>query len=573
MKKKEKFYITTPIYYVNWPPHIWHFYTSLVVSVIARYNKILWKEVKFTTWTDENSQKTLQMAKEKNMKIIDYLDEVADTHKQVRDFFAFPYNDFIRTTETRHHNLVREVLQKIYEIWDIYKWVYEWMYCLWCEAFKKEDDLFLDTISKEKICPDHLKTPQKIKEKNYFFKLQRYQTWLEGFYEKNPEFIIPDFRFNEVKEFVKRWLEDFSVSRETNKFWVKLPFDETQVSYVWFDALFNYYTSCKYPNSFKFSPKKLWETKDIWNDLSFWSPDLQVVWKDIIRFHGIYWPVMLASYFWLWEEKNWILKYKESDKEKLPQQILTTWFFTIDGQKISKTIWNVIEPVEYSKKYSKELLTLYIFSAFPIWNDGDFDKKQAILTYNSKLANNLWNLVNRVIVLSLKLETQNWKLDSGIKDEKIISLLSYLRYSFFYILTEKQDKDIVIALKKTWENIKTPSRWKFYDYDLKWILDEIFFMLDKLNKYVDENEPWKLINDNKNKAGEVLYTTAEWLRQVWLYLYPFFPEKMQEMFEKFWLKNYSEILENWWLEELLEKKEVFFIKEKWKVLFERFDVL
>jgi len=392
MTKKQNFYITVPIYYVNGVPHIGHFYSSIIADCIARHNRILGKNVKFSTWVDENSQKAITVAQEKNMWIMEYLDEMAWVHKWVWDNLKINYTDFIRTTEDRHHKFVREVLQKSFDKGDIYEGEYEWMYCVGCEAFKKDEDLVFLNIQQNitfpitdkvkvndniiKVCPDHLKTPDTIKEKNYVLKLSKYGKFLEEFYENNPDFIIPSDRFNEVKAFVKRWLEDFSISRETNTFWIKLPFDENQVTYVWYDALFNYLTVCQN-----------------WNE-DFWPANLHVVWKDIIRFHGIYWPAMLKS---AWYE--------------LPKQILTTGFFTVDWQKISKTLGNVIDPVEFSEKYSRDLLTLYLLSSFNIGQDWDFDQKQAILTYNAKLANNLWNLVNRVVVLSLKLSEKIWILE------------------------------------------------------------------------------------------------------------------------------------------------------------------
>ena len=240
-----------------------------------------------------------------------------------------------------------EIFKIAFDNWDIYEWEYEWMYCIWCEAFKKDDDLI--ERDWKKVCPDHLKEPDKIKEKNYFFKLSKYENDLIEFYEKNPNFVIPSDRFNEVKAFVKRWLEDFSVSRETNKFGVKLPFDEEQVTYVWYDALFNYITVCQ------------------WGNENFWPADLHVVGKDIIRFHAIYWPAMLMS---AWYE--------------LPKQILTTWFFTVDWHKISKSLWNVIDPVEFSEKYSKEIFEMvenYLSDAKHFESKDDFVNAFAALNY------------------------------------------------------------------------------------------------------------------------------------------------------------------------------------------------
>lgn len=547
---KDTFFVTTPIYYTNGIPHIGHAYSSIIADSLARYNKINWKRVKFSTWVDENSQKALDKALEQGMEIMPYLDMMAAEHKAVWDWLKIEYTDFIRTTEERHHKLVSEVLQKSFDNWDIYEGEYEWMYCVGCESFKKDEDLvYMNKTTGEtfpisdkvkvndniiKVCPDHLKTPQTIKEKNYFFRLSKYQDFLMDYFEKNPEFVVPADRFNEVKAFVKRGLEDFSISRETNKFGIKLPFDPSQVTYVWYDALFNYVTVCK--------------TSDKWKDESeFWPADLHIVGKDIIRFHAIYWPAMLHS---AWYE--------------LPKQILTTWFFTVNWQKISKSLGNAIDPVEFSAKYSKDLLTLYLLSSFNIGQDWDFSELQAVLTYNAKLANNLGNLVNRVVVLSLKLENESgklfWDLDMSKFDNSWVFDINNLT------LEDKIKFDIKLFY---WE-VKN----QFNLLNLKWCIDYTFSFLDSLNKFADEKQPWQTIKETEKQeeTREVLYTIAEWLRQVGLALYPFFPEKMSEMFDKLGLKNYSELLEAGKLQELIDKSETFYIKEKWNPLFARIEL-
>jgi len=534
MKEKNKFYVTTPIYYWNWLPHVGHFYSSVIANTIYKFHKISWYNSRFTTWIDENSQKAVIKAEEAWMPIMDYLDSMAKEHKKVWEFFNFDYTDFIRTTSDRHHKLVQKVLAHCYDKWDIYEWIYEWMYCVGCEAFKKDDDLI--EYEGKNVCPDHLKEPDQLKEKNYFFKLSKYQTWMEEFYEANPDFVNPNFRYNEVIAFTKRWLEDFSISRETNTFGIPLPFDKTQVTYVWFDALFNYYTACNYSRWGDRDNDNFIDERDFWEE----NPNkVHVIWKDIVRFHAIFWPAMLASYFDLWEEIDWVLHYKKEDIKYLPSQVLTGWFFTVDGQKMSKSIWNVIEPVEYSKQYSKELLTLYMLSAFPIGNDWDYDRKDAILTYNAKLANNFGNLLNRVVVLGSKL----WG-ELKVEQKHKISFTKYNK-----IFSENLLK-----------------------YDLKSALDETFVFLDSLNKFVDEEKPWELLKNNPKKAEEVLFDLAEWLRQVWLNLYSFFPEKMGELFERLGLEKYVEELEKGNLEELRNKTEIFKIVKKDWILFERFEL-
>lgn len=543
---EDKFFITTPIYYTNGIPHIGHSYSSIIADTIARYQKINGKKVKFSTWVDENSQKAIQKAEELGMEIMPYLDMMASKHKAVWDGLNIEYTDFIRTTEQRHRDLVQKVLKICRKRGDIYEWVYEWMYCIGCEAFKKDDDLI--HIDKETglkverpvsgktkaVCPDHLTEPQKIKEKNYFFRLSAYQDFLLDFYTKNPEFVVPQDRFNEVIAFVKRGLEDFSISRETNTFGIPLPhppFDENQVAYVWFDALFNYVTVCK-------------ENQEWKDDSKFWPADLHIVGKDIIKFHAIYWPAMLKSAGY-----------------ELPHQILTTWFFTVNGQKISKSLGNVIDPVEFSEKYSKDLLTLYLLSSFNIWQDWDFDEKQAIFTYNAKLANNLGNLVNRVVVLSLKL----WWILKSSKDilNQVVNFPIWSEWS------------VTTNLKSVFINFYNNVKEWYENYNLKLILDESFSFLDKLNKFADEKQPWQMIKyeSKQEETRDILFTIAEWLRQVGLALYPFFPEKIAEMFVKLGLEKYAERLEKWELEKLISEKPTFEIKEKWENLFNRIEIL
>jgi methionyl-tRNA synthetase len=288
--------------------------------------------------------------------------------------------------------------------------------------------------------------------------------------------------------------------------------------------------------------------------MKFWPADLHVVWKDIIRFHAIYWPAMLKSAWY-----------------QLPKQILTTGYFTVDWQKISKSLWNAIDPVEFCNKYWKDLLTLYILSSFNIWQDWDFDQKQAILTYNAKLANNLGNLLNRVVVLSLKLWWDTW-----------LYIKKYRRFSWINTPFENKNYDNKIYLDNITDEIfekldflNLNLKNLYINYNLKWALDNTFKFLDELNNFTTKKEPWQTLKDETKteETRDVLYTIAEWLRQVWLNLYPFFPEKMWEMFNSLWLEWYVEKLEAGNLEELRNKQEVFKIKDKWEILFKRIDLV
>lgn len=491
---KTPFYLTTPIYYSNWVPHIWHAYSSFLADTIASYKKYSWYDVRFTTGVDENSQKIVESAQSAWKSLEVYTNEMAAIHKNIWDSIGINYTNFVRTTSDSHRVFVQEVLQKTYDAWDIYLGEYHGLYCVWCEAYKKEKDLI------DGKCPDHPnKEIEHIEEKNYFFRLSKYQDALLEFYKNNPDWIVPRSRYNEIIEFVKDWLEDFSISRETNTFGIPLPFDTSHVTYVWFDALYSYMST-------------LGDELDI-----FWPADLHIIGKDIIKFHWIYWPAMLMSAGY-----------------PLPKNILTTGHFTVDWQKMSKTIGNVIDPVAYSETYSRDALLLYLFSAFPIGEDGDFDNKQALVVYNAKLSNNLWNLLSRVITLSLKL----W---GNIATSHTDSIESY--------------------------------EWYVHDmnrYALKDALEGIFEYASNINKYIDETAPWKLdIETDKASLENILATCLVHLRRTAIMLIPFFGEKMESLLvsigtpydTSLTLKENLEIIPN-----------VFSIPTKPNSLYPRYDV-
>lgn len=343
------FYVTTPIYYSNGIPHIGHAYASFIADVLAKHRRNLGFEVKFSTGVDENSQKVVEKAAEAGMGIMEYCDSMAGKHQAIWDGLGITYTDFVRTTTDQHKAFVQGVLQKSFDNGDIYLGEYEGLYCVGCEAFKKASDL-----TEDGLCPDHKKKPDVIKEKNYFFRLSKYEAALKELFAKNPDFIVPRTRGNEVVSFIEEGLEDFSISREGSTFGIPLPFDGSHVTYVWYDALFNYVSACE------------------GGDEKFWPADVHVVGKDIIRFHAIFWPAMLMSAGYA-----------------LPKNILATGHFTIDGQKISKSLGNAIDPVEFCGQYPKELLLLYLLTSFPIGQDGDFSVEQAVNAFNAKLANNL----------------------------------------------------------------------------------------------------------------------------------------------------------------------------------------
>ena len=480
----KKFFITTPIYYSNWIPHIGHSYSSLLADVIARYKRLLWYNVKFSTGVDENSQKVYQKAEEKKLKVEDYLDLMASKHKQVWDWLDISYTDFIRTTSQIHRKTVEDFLKKVYTKKDIYKWKYSWLYCIWCEAFKKETDL--TQYNWKKVCPDHLTEPVKLEEENYFFKLTKYESKLKKFFKDNPDFIIPDFRYSEVKSFVNKWLEDFSISRQSNKIWIPLPFDSQNVTYVWFDALINYISVC-------------------WDNRQFWPADMHIMAKDIVRFHAIYWPAMLMSAGY-----------------SLPKKEIVTWFLTIEWQKISKTIWNVIDPVKLSKQYSRDALVLYLFYDVKVGNDIDFSWERFKNMYNSMLIWWWWNLIFRACKLAHKFNITDIEVD--VQDLKQIDN-KLLDWIVDWTITQKIENYIDNADLQTFVRL-----W----YDL----------VQATNKYIDEKQPWKLIKQNETEWNQVLWNIVWLVIKLGVLSAGFFLDSWEKINNIFWL-NTTQTDKNW----------------------------
>ena len=361
LSKSKKFYITTPIYYVNDRPHIGHAYTTIAADMLARYHRLQGDEVTFLTGTDENAQKTVDAAAKSGEDVKAYTDRLADIWKSTWDKLDISNTDFIRTTEERHIRVVQEIWKRIWDNGDIYKGKYEGLYCNGHETFMKETDLV------DGICPDHKTKPEWIVEENYFFNLKKYEKDLLKFYEDNPDFVTPVNRLNEVKSFVQQGLENISVSREKQKWGIPVPSDPKHVIYVWFDALINYISAVGI---------------DGWIEH---PADIHTVGKDIIRFHAVIWPAMLLS-----------------AKLPLPRQIMTNGFFTIDGIKISKSLGNAIDPVELVDKYGVDALRYFLLREIPYGEDGDFSETKFRERYNGELANGLGNFAARVLTLACK---------------------------------------------------------------------------------------------------------------------------------------------------------------------------
>ncbi|MDP1694640.1 MAG: methionine--tRNA ligase, partial [Candidatus Woesearchaeota archaeon] len=350
-----KFYITTPIYYVNDIASIGHAYTTIAADVLARWHRLLGDDVFFLAGLDENSQKTITAAKKLGVKDIKaYTDTMAKKWQQTWKTLEISNDDFIRTTEERHKKVVEEFFMKVMSKGDIYKGNYEGLYCEGCEDFVKETDLV------QGKCQYHKTEPKKISEENYFFKLSKYQKQVLTHIQKNPEFVGPTSRRNEVISFIEQGLKDISISRPITDWGIPLPIDKEHVFWVWFDALINYISA---------TPK-------------YWPAQVQLMGKDIIKFHCIIFPAMLLSAGY-----------------KLPERLFAHGFLTRDGQKMSKSLGNVVDPLQIAKDYGVDTLRYYLLREIPFGQDGDFSETALKARLNNELNTDIGNLVSRVLTL------------------------------------------------------------------------------------------------------------------------------------------------------------------------------
>ncbi|MDR2415948.1 MAG: methionine--tRNA ligase [Candidatus Peribacteria bacterium] len=383
----KKFFITTPIYYANGLPHIGHANSSFIADFYARWKRLLGYEVKFSTGLDENGQKMVEKAESEGKKVKERLDYVAEKSLKTRKELQISYTDFIRTTDTDHHQFVQSVLQKIYKKGNdevhneqnaIYLGEYQGLYCVGCEAFKHPRDL-----TPEGLCPDHLTKPEIIAEKNWFFNLKNYAFVFEQLRKDNPRFVEPEHRFNEVKAFVQSGLENFSISRENKHtgIGIPLPRDAEQITYVWFDALLNYITVC-----YRNGENGKFRSKD--------TEILHILGKDIVKFHATYRPAMLEA-----------AGFRQPDKE------FVTGYLTVDGQKMSKSLGNVLDPVEIAREYDRDALVFYLLYDVAIGLDGDFSWDRFRGTREKMLIGGRGNLVNRVANLGKKYGVKQGKFD------------------------------------------------------------------------------------------------------------------------------------------------------------------
>jgi len=469
MSKKEKFYLTTAIPYANASPHIGFALELLYTDVMARYQRMLGKDVYFLTGADVHGQKMFKTAKESNIPVEELAAKNSAEFENLDDRWNITNNDFIRTSEKRHEDRAQEFWKAAEKSGDIYKKKYSGLYCVGCEAFKTEKDLV------DGKCPDHHKEPELLEEENYFFKLSKYQEPLEFLFEKNKDFVYPESRYNEMYNVLKNGLEDISISRSKDKLpWgIPVPGDKTQVMYVWFDALTNYVTALGYSEDEKLLKK-------------YWPADAHVIGKEINRFHSLLWPAMLMS-----------------AGLELPKNIAVHGWMTVDGQKMSKTIGNVIDPMEIVAKYPLESVRYFLMREIPFDNDGDYSDAKFKERFNADLANGLGNLTNRVLSMVVK-----------YCDGKVPQV------------EEKNDKLIKYLSDDIW-----PTYRKFMDV---WRFDRALETVSKFithcDQMISDQKPWTRAKEGKmSEVSDLLYHLCESLRHIAVMIYPVMPETSEKI--------------------------------------------
>lgn len=473
--EKEKFYITTPIYYPSGQFHIGHCYTTIIADAIARYKRLKGFDVFFQTGTDEHGQKIEKKAEEKGVTPIEYVNPIIEDAKDLWKSLQISYDYFIRTTDEEHVAAVQKIFKKMYDNGDIYKSEYKGLYCTPCESFWTESQL-----DEEGHCPDCHREVHEVSEESYFFKLSKYQDRLVKFYDENPNFILPLTRKNEMlNNFIKPGLEDLCVSRTSFKWGIPVDFDNDHVVYVWVDALTNYITSLGYPD----------ENNELFK--KYWPADLHLVGKEIVRFHTIIWPCMLMSL-----------------GLPLPKQVFGHGWLVINGGKISKSVGGYKDPREYINEYGVDAVRYFALREVPFGNDGNFSEDALIARTNADLVNTLGNLVNRTIAMSKKY------FDSKVENSNVY---------------EEVDDSLINYAKM----LPSIVEGKMNSLKVNEALEDIFELLKRSNKYIDDTTPWILAKDESksDRLKTVLYNLLESIRISSVLLRAFIPSTSERIFK------------------------------------------
>ncbi len=470
---KNTYYISTPIYYPSDKLHIGHAYTTTAADAVSRFKRLEGKDVLFVTGSDEHGQKIEKIAKEKGKAPIAYVDEIVATFKDLWERLNISYDEFVRTTESRHEKVVQEIFMRAYKNGDIYKSRYKGWYCTPCENFLLERQL------DNAMCPDCGRPVEMVEEESYFFKMSKYQDRLLKHIKENPNFIKPESRKHEMLNFIESGLEDLCISRTTFDWGIPVPLDENHVIYVWFDALSNYLTGAGFlQDEEKYS--------------KYWPAQVHLVGKEIVRFHTIIWPIMLMS-----------------AGLELPDQIFGHGWLIIEGDKMSKSKGNVVDPILLIDEFSADAIRYFLLREITFGVDGNFSRDALIQRINADLANDLGNLLSRTVAMTEKY------FDGVVPEPEVV---------------EDVDQD----LKNTAvECIKQVSK-RVDNLELNDALRDLWVFVSRTNKYIDQTQPWILGKDEskKGRLATVLYNLIESLRLISLLTWPFMPDTGQAIWEQ-----------------------------------------
>jgi len=476
--KQNKFYITTPIYYVNSKPHVGTLYSTLLADVAARWNKLMGKQVMFVTGSDEHGQKIQEKAEQMGMTPQAFCDSMIPDFKRMWEKYEIEYDQFVRTTSENHKQAVIAWIKKMQELDQIYKSVYTGLYCVPCETFVTPSSEIMQDETGKSLCPTCKRALREVSEESYFFRLSAYQDKLLKFYEEHPDFITPKERMNEVISFVKSGLKDLSISRKTVSWGIPFPGDPEHTVYVWGDALNNYVSIV---GGWQDNPQAQA------NFAQWWPADVHVMAKDIVRFHAVFWPAFLMA-----------------SELALPKKLLVHGYILMGEHKMSKSLGNTIDPDQLAQWYGVEPVRYYLLRQMPINQDGQFDLKSLEDHISADLANNLGNLLNRMT--SLAINNNLTDITAPVSLEPVTSALK--------IKSEE-------AYKIYWEEMNK--------YNFHIALAELWKFISEVNAYFHAQQPWVLAKTNKELFAEVIHATCQSLYMIGVLLYPIMPKKMTEL--------------------------------------------
>lgn len=469
---REKFYITTAIPYMNAKLHLGQMYEFILTDVVARFNRLAGKDTFFLTGADEHGQKINKNAEEKGVSPQEFVDGIVADMKRLLKLYNISNDGYIRTTDRKHEEIVRNILVKLKDNGDLYKGTYEGKYCVPCETFLLESQL------EEGRCPQCKRDVESVREENYFFKLSTYEDRLMRHIDSNPDFIVPEARKNEVLGILKQGLKDISVSRTAVKWGIPIPFDSNHYTYVWVDALINYISALGYGS----------EDQDLFN--RYWPANQHHIGKDILKFHAIIWPAMLMSL-----------------GIELPKQIVVHGWLLMGEEKLSKSKGIILDPDDMSEKFGVDGVRYFLTREISFGQDGSFTSKAFTRRYNSDLSNDIGNLVSRTLAMISKYR-------NGLVPKKVSNPV----------------------FEKQWDELKKSAFGYIKDFKFSDYLVKIWEFINTANKYIEDSQPWALAKDesegNREKLDAVLYELTEIIRLTTVLLVPFMPSTCQKIFSQ-----------------------------------------